>query len=109
FSSRRRHTRCYRDWSSDVCSSDLKLGALATAGLATPGALAETKKEKKEPVRIGSGQWTYTLDEDWGKLPEGMKYGFGCGIVVDSKDRVYVTSRSVSPCEAVFERKGKIL
>src|SRR3989337_3129949 len=23
FSSRRRHTRCYRDWSSDVCSSDL--------------------------------------------------------------------------------------
>src|SRR5207245_886009 len=31
FSSRRRHTRCYRDWSSDVCSSDLQqlLGVLA--------------------------------------------------------------------------------
>src|SRR2546422_6013690 len=26
FSSRRRHTRCSRDWSSDVCSSDLELG-----------------------------------------------------------------------------------
>src|SRR6266496_4649025 len=26
FSSRRRHTRSLRDWSSDVCSSDLKLG-----------------------------------------------------------------------------------
>src|SRR6266550_7279523 len=25
FSSRRRHTRCSRDWSSDVCSSDLKM------------------------------------------------------------------------------------
>src|SRR5690554_7909638 len=25
FSSRRRHTRCGRDWSSDVCSSDLWL------------------------------------------------------------------------------------
>src|SRR3989449_2122228 len=25
FSSRRRHTRCSRDWSSDVCSSDLHL------------------------------------------------------------------------------------
>src|SRR3989449_11276538 len=24
FSSRRRHTRCSRDWSSDVCSSDLR-------------------------------------------------------------------------------------
>src|SRR5690554_143784 len=26
FSSRRRHTRCGRDWSSDVCSSDLNDG-----------------------------------------------------------------------------------
>src|SRR5687768_2329477 len=28
FSSRRRHTRCSRDWSSDVCSSDLKVANL---------------------------------------------------------------------------------
>src|SRR5207247_2883918 len=27
FSSRRRHTRSTRDWSSDVCSSDLQVGA----------------------------------------------------------------------------------
>src|SRR5699024_11815356 len=27
FSSRRRHTRSKRDWSSDVCSSDLVIGA----------------------------------------------------------------------------------
>src|SRR3712207_7948942 len=27
FSSRRRHTRYWRDWSSDVCSSDLRSGA----------------------------------------------------------------------------------
>src|SRR3712207_6851958 len=26
FSSRRRHTRYWRDWSSDVCSSDLPIG-----------------------------------------------------------------------------------
>src|SRR5436305_14858662 len=30
FSSRRRHTRCGRDWSSDVCSSDLGLMYIAT-------------------------------------------------------------------------------
>src|SRR5699024_12489655 len=29
FSSRRRHTRSKRDWSSDVCSSDLLVGLLA--------------------------------------------------------------------------------
>src|SRR3989442_5134297 len=28
FSSRRRHTRCGRDWSSDVCSSDLGVARL---------------------------------------------------------------------------------
>src|SRR5207248_5749040 len=33
FSSRRRHTRSYGDWSSDVCSSDLVPAAEAYAGL----------------------------------------------------------------------------
>src|SRR3989449_3803093 len=32
FSSRRRHTRCSRDWSSDVCSSDLAFAATNEAG-----------------------------------------------------------------------------
>src|SRR5690554_5703366 len=31
FSSRRRHTRCGRDWSSDVCSSDLATAMVPTA------------------------------------------------------------------------------
>src|SRR3989440_5874923 len=34
FSSRRRHTRSDRDWSSDVCSSDLELSKV-TGGLMT--------------------------------------------------------------------------
>src|SRR5207247_6398758 len=32
FSSRRRHTRSTRDWSSDVCSSDLDLGQAIRPG-----------------------------------------------------------------------------
>src|SRR5699024_11740758 len=32
FSSRRRHTRSKRDWSSDVCSSDLSQGILTELG-----------------------------------------------------------------------------
>src|SRR5690606_40444464 len=32
FSSRRRHTRFSRDWSSDVCSSDLHAGRAVTLG-----------------------------------------------------------------------------
>src|SRR3989449_5915398 len=40
FPSRRRHTRCSRDWSSDVCSSDLHLlqkGSLCSVPLALGG------------------------------------------------------------------------
>src|SRR5699024_11989998 len=33
FSSRRRHTRSKRDWSSDVCSSDLPYAVMRRAGL----------------------------------------------------------------------------
>ena len=61
------------------------------------------------PVKLGSGKWTFTLDEGFGALPPGMKYGFGCAIVVDSQDRVYVTSRSANPCVAVFDKDGKLL
>src|SRR3989449_5404218 len=74
FSSRRRHTRCSRDWSSDVCSSDLS-GALGrfsrsifvwlldkafgvgapTAVSATGGSLVERGPNQRAPVcRIGS-------------------------------------------------------
>src|SRR3989442_305323 len=41
FSSRRRHTRCGRDWSSDVCSSDL-----SPAGCFTKMVPAVAPKEK---------------------------------------------------------------
>src|SRR2546422_10371492 len=37
FSSRRRHTRCSRDWSSDVCSSDLESTDLPVILYNVPG------------------------------------------------------------------------
>src|SRR5438445_12403713 len=41
FSSRRRHTRYWRDWSSDVCSSDLGVEtADADAAVVEPGTVA---------------------------------------------------------------------
>src|SRR5215813_13927853 len=39
FSSRRRHTRCGRDWSSDVCSSDLPAWQVLEGSL-DPGRIA---------------------------------------------------------------------
>src|SRR3712207_46567 len=56
FSSRRRHTRYWRDWSSDVCSSDLwgysSIGYLAPhAGYAATGSEGEQVREFKGMVK----------------------------------------------------------
>src|SRR3712207_7869228 len=37
FSSRRRHTRYWRDWSSDVCSSDLQVRVFLVVAEGEPG------------------------------------------------------------------------
>src|ERR1035438_6345147 len=42
FSSRRRHTRCQSDWSSDVCSSDLVNSGVDDNGLPIPSATNNT-------------------------------------------------------------------
>src|SRR5262245_65185778 len=65
FSSRRRHTRCLSDWSSDVCSSDLGGGARracephrreqgeeACCGLRALEALGE-RETRSEERRVG--------------------------------------------------------
>lgn len=89
----------------------LKAAGTATAAVASGVGLSgcATPKNTKPAVRLGSGYHTYEAVEGWGKLPEGMKYGYGCGIVVDGSDRVYITSRSTSPAVAVFDRKGNLL
>src|SRR5258707_4242102 len=57
FSSRRRHTRYWRDWSSDVCSSDLEADAilLARAGV------ARLKLALPDSEILDSAQWLPAL------------------------------------------------
>src|SRR5207245_6394637 len=49
----RRHTRCYRDWSSDVCSSDLDRTSLA--GKAAGEVLRRAQAAKKK-VAVVAGR-----------------------------------------------------
>src|SRR2546422_4620429 len=55
FSSRRRHTRCSRDWSSDVCSSDLRRGEsvaqLLGESIADVGGRQHATPERVEGLR----------------------------------------------------------
>src|SRR5699024_11865005 len=85
FSSRRRHTRSKRDWSSDVCSSDLIAGSLAHAEmLYTQGILTEEDfnliKEGlaavKAEIEAGNFNWSRSEERRVGKecRSEGSMY-----------------------------------
>src|SRR2546421_1045265 len=52
FSSRRRHTRSDRDWSSDVCSSDLAQLLHLVVGQAQ--ALANGEREARDALRVAA-------------------------------------------------------
>src|SRR3989440_2455118 len=61
FSSRRRHTRSDRDWSSDVCSSDLPEGSIITI---STGMLKEKGYRhwlKNFLHAMGQEDWTYWM------------------------------------------------
>src|SRR3712207_7615507 len=47
FSSRRRHTRYWRDWSSDVCSSDLVVAQPLVFPQGEGGALGSRQREQR--------------------------------------------------------------
>src|SRR5437762_13296163 len=60
FSSRRRHTRYIGDWSSDVCSSDLKL---------------ELRGKAVGTYFIGGGGWYYRTASLSRPVPDGTTIG----------------------------------
>ena len=59
-------------------------------------------------IIIGEGEYRYEVIENWGKLPDGWRYGEVAAVGVDSKDNVYVFSRSNHPM-TVFDREGNFL
>ena len=46
---------------------------------------------------VGSGAFTYAVQQDWFELPEGWNFGWIPAVACDSADRVYVYSRSEHP------------
>src|SRR6266496_5619826 len=57
FSSRRRHTRSLRDWSSDVCSSDLRGLLLANVAWADSMGGAKWDSARRPIAELGGAVW----------------------------------------------------
>src|SRR2546426_3596426 len=72
FSSRRRHTRLQGDWSSDVCSSDLR-DQEVTVARRSPFRAPHCLKNSANVAAYGSRSMLLTLQ------PSGPKYSSACG------------------------------
>src|SRR5437868_14591672 len=63
FSSRRRHTISKRDWSSDVCSSDLTTNGESTIGTANQSFIDPVDNGNMNLFRVRSAATHYTLNK----------------------------------------------
>ena len=57
---------------------------------------------------VGTGTYTYTVIEDWAKLPPGENFAMVSAVATDSQDRVYAFQRKDPPV-LVFDRDGNFL
>ncbi len=57
---------------------------------------------------VGSGKYTYTIDENWAKLPEGWEMP-AAAVAGDSKDRIYCFNREPDHPIVIFDREGNYL
>src|SRR5699024_11918537 len=70
FASRRRHTRSKRDWSSDVCSSDLQSAPMPPLPLCGAAKLEERNRAMKKILLIGTGGTIASEMGESGLTPE---------------------------------------
>ena len=59
-------------------------------------------------MAFGSGNYTYEVIPNFGKLPSGWTWGWIPAMACDSQDNVYVYSRSEHPL-VIFDRDGNFL
>jgi len=59
-------------------------------------------------MKLGQGSHVYEVVENWAKLPQGIRLGYTHGVVVDSRDRVYIFNQSENAV-LVFEQDGKFM
>src|SRR5271169_5651973 len=100
FSSRRRHTRCYRDWSSDVCSSDLRSG--------TPTGISIEKTLRSLGVKWLRTVRTYSVAKMAATLKEAMRTAEkGLKVIIADGECMLVRQRRIRAEDSAKLTRGE--
>jgi DNA-binding beta-propeller fold protein YncE len=59
-------------------------------------------------TQLGTGPFSYIVEQDWGQLPDGLRVGDIAGIAIDRNDNVYLFNRGDHPM-IVLDRHGSII
>ena len=87
--------------------SFLKTTSAASAIFVSPNLL--TAKSKKALV-LGEGEFQYTVQHGWGKLPDGHTYGNAShGVAIDKAGLIYITHTGKPGSIFVFDENGKFV
>ena len=64
-------------------------------------------KREQHPV-VGNSSFRYEAVDEWARLPAGWSFGEVVGVATDSRNNVFVYSRSAHPI-TIFDRQGTFL
>jgi len=59
-------------------------------------------------MKVGAGAYTYELEENFAKMPEGETIGLISRVTTDSQNRLYIFQRK-DPAVLIFDKNGKFL
>src|SRR2546429_9902673 len=105
FSSRRRHTRCSRDWSSDVCSSDLpSSGASGAIPVARPASCWRARRTRSGPSATRSSG---SPRRDRKRVVEGKRGDLGGRRIIKKKKKKRLDDTCV--LAALSDRNTRLL
>src|SRR5437899_4702129 len=105
FSSRRRHTRCLSDWSSDVCSSDLRRARTDSYALRLPRDLRHSLLEGCHLAALGDPPTANDLGHSLGFGLAERRAGMGDERLVHTRSApILMNSRSGTNASAALTR-----
>jgi hypothetical protein len=91
----------------------LKTTAAGAALAAAPAILHATDKAGQRSPIIGTGEYRYECNHNWGELPASIKWQTTHNVAVDSAGQVYIThqgyGKDVMDTVVVFDPKGKFI